>query len=122
MFERVTNPPNPSDPAISQLTVDPARADLVDIVKTAQASGQSIREPRPGASTHAVEVVITDAGADFTDCFVDSREVVDSAGGVVNNKVVTKLLKGHLIVDAGTWKVAQYDEVRRADGVTTCAA
>jgi hypothetical protein len=119
MFDRVTNPPSPSDPGISQLTVDPARADLIDGVKTLQAAGQSVREGTP-AATHAVDVVIAGTQANFTDCFVDSRVIVDSVGSVVNDKVVTKLLKGHLTIDEGAWKVAQYDEVQRRDGSASC--
>lgn len=121
-FDRVTNPPNPSDPLIAQYSVDPARADLVDGVNTLQASGQSIREPAESPSSHDVTVTLVADRANFSDCFVDARVIVDASGATVNDKVVTKLLKGYLVRDGGAWKVAQYDETERHDGRTGCAA
>lgn len=122
VFDSVTNPPNPTDPSIVQVSVDPARADLVDGVTTLHATGQSIREPTTNASSHRVDVVVAGSRADFTDCFVDARVTVDASGNTVNDKVVTKLLKGYLVLDGGTWKVAQYNEVQRTDGATQCGA
>lgn len=122
IFDRVTNPPNPSDPSIAQYSVDPARADLIDGITTLQAAGQSIHELPNAGSSHHVDVVVDGSRANFTDCFVDARVIVDASGNTVNDKVVTKLLKGYLVVDGGSWKVAQYDEVQRRDGATGCGS
>jgi hypothetical protein len=120
MFDRVTNPPSPSDPAIAQFAVDPARADLVDGLNTLQAAGQSLTEPANNPSRHDVVVMITSSGATVSDCFVDTRVLTNGSGAVVNDNVVTKSLQGRLVVDGGQWKVAQYDELKRTDGVSAC--
>jgi hypothetical protein len=120
MFDRVTNPPSPSDPAIAQFAVDPARADLVDGLNTLQAAGQTISEPAGNPSRHDVDVTITSSGATVSDCFVDTRVISDRSGGVINDAVVTKTLRGRLVVDDGQWKVTQYDELKRTDGASAC--
>jgi hypothetical protein len=123
MFDRVTNPPSPSDPAIAQFSIDPARADLVDIVTTEQAAGQRFVRPGEAPNRHQVSVgLAADGSATFTDCYVDDGIVLDSSGNTVNSNVVTKLLRGRLAVDGGAWKVAQYDIVQRWDGAMKCDA
>jgi hypothetical protein len=123
MFDRVTNPPNPADPSIRQFSIDPARADLVDIVTTEQAAGQTFKRPGDAPNRHRVSIdAVANGSATFTDCYVDDGIVLDASGNTVNNKVVAKLLRGRLAVDGGAWKVAQYDVVQRWDGATQCSA
>jgi hypothetical protein len=69
MFDRVTNPPSPADPGIAQFSVDPARANLVDIINTAQAAGQHFVRPDSATQRHTVVIDSAAGGnASFTDC------------------------------------------------------
>ncbi|MGH9244380.1 MAG: hypothetical protein ACRD29_08690 [Acidimicrobiales bacterium] len=125
MFFRVNDPPAVDDPAIAELATGPARDALLSIVSENQANGDSYRFPEGSVTSHEIEVLaIEEATAEFEDCWVDDGLVVDTATGEVRGggTPVTRLLVGTMVLEAGRWKVFEYEPIDEVEGIDGCAA
>jgi hypothetical protein len=123
MLDRVAAVPDASDSELAQRIAEPALSDIVEQLRIRNANGQHTEVRAPELDRHEVRAVAIEGGAAIvTDCFVDGRVVVDAAGQVVDDKVVTKALRATFESSSGSWKVATIETVDQQDGVGSCGA
>ncbi len=123
MVKRLNGAPNPDDPQISQLAVDPSASAIRALLTSRLSQGLVERYDGVPYSVTATIGGVDAQVATFTGCIVDGALLVDSATGQVQNDAVsTSSITGVLAMDNGSWKVSRYDVIKKVDGVVPCDA
>jgi hypothetical protein len=124
MGDRLFAAPDPNDPEIATRLVEPALTDLRDKLATRLATGKFTRAPNdPLDYSHTITSVnVQGSSAVVQDCFVDGLVIVDGAGNILNNDVVTDRVTGTLTLVDGSWKISMTKTVSEEKGRTTCGA
>ncbi len=115
--------PNPSDPALAEVSASPELERLVQSIQEKADAGQAIRageqdlaEIRVGFVEHA------DDSASAAVCSIDDGVIyVVETGEIVNDDVVTHNYRVDLVLIGEVWKVAEIVRVQQWEGVSGCA-
>jgi hypothetical protein len=122
MADRLFGAPDPDDPELSELAVEPLLSKLKDQLSTKRSEGHRYIVSAGRRNDHVVlSVSVDDGSGEISDCFVDGRTEVDSSNGVVDNAVATKLAQATLALDGMHWKVKDVQFVQETEGVSGCA-
>jgi hypothetical protein len=124
-FERASA--QPVDPTsrelLERMTGDQARL-VVRNLEEMRASGQAARRPTNSQSRHQVSAteLQADGSVRIVDCQVDDVIVYDTnTGAVINDAVITNLVRATMVQDGNAWKVALAERTKKWPGAVECA-
>lgn len=117
----VTTEPDPDDPDLHRLALDPVLGKLKDNLGTMQAENHIV-EMGPRTSHHVISVVLTDPSTvTIRACDVaDDRTVDLDDGSVVVEGLVARLVEATVKLDGEAWKVSDLATLERSSGEDTC--
>jgi hypothetical protein len=118
----VTESPNPNDPELARLAVDPVHGTVRDSLATLQAENQLWQQGDRNSHSTTLPLIESDGLATLRDCLVEDDVLVDlDDGSVVRTQpLATRTLEVTLAPQGGTWVVAAIDEVAVVDGEVPC--
>ncbi len=122
-WEEANNPPNPDHPGLAKYATGPALAQARAVLADFQARGLVARRPVNSQTRWSPKVLsINENWAEVENCSVDDvQQLVASTGEVVNGAVVTHLFLHRLVLEDGSWRVAETKELQKWEGVVGCA-
>lgn len=123
-FERASEIPDPLWPGLKLTATGAELKEAFDQLQAWKVSGRVASYPGPVSRHRRPDVVsFDDTSAILRHCEVDDGQVkVASTGEVVNDQVVTLLLRVKMSVEDSRWKVAETTVEQRWEGVAGCAA
>src|SRR5690606_4312907 len=120
MFRRLRENPDPDDPEIAQRTTGKTKAALMSSQATAKTLGERAEfGPETDIAVLTVDLVGTDAAVGRS-CVHESLTLTNSAGVRAGPTVTALLVDYKLTDDAGRWRVASSEEVKRYSGQHPC--
>jgi hypothetical protein len=121
VYRLLTTNPDPDDPELQRLAIDPALSNLRDSLATAQAENHVV-QPGPRTSHNVMSVVAeSSTRAVLRDCSVGNDTTVDvDDGTVVSQGLSTRVLEATLERRNGQWVVSDVATVELVDGEVTC--
>jgi hypothetical protein len=121
VYRLLTTNPDPDDPELQRLAIDPALSNLRDSLATAQAENHAV-QPGPRTSHNVISVVAeSSTRAVLRDCSVGNDTTVDvDDGTVVSQGLSTRVLEATLERRNGQWVVSDVATVELFDGEVTC--
>jgi hypothetical protein len=117
------DPPNPNDPRLAQVEVNPQLSETRQAMRTYQEKGIVVRLPKHSLSSHRPVVSFSAEGqaATVVDCSVDdSVQLVRATGAVVDGVTQTLLIRSQMARLNGIWKVAASTTLQTWIGATRC--
>jgi hypothetical protein len=122
VYELLTTDPNPDDPDLQRLAVDPVLGDLTDNLATMQAEnhiverGDQTRQEVLGVS------VLSGEAATIKVCSVGNDRTIDrDDGAVVDEGMSARIVDVSLLRSAdGTWQVSELATTQIFDGAVEC--
>jgi hypothetical protein len=122
VYELLTTDPNPDDPDLQRLAVDPVLGDLTDNLATMQAEnhiverGDQTRQEVLGVS------VLSGEAATIKVCSVGNDRTIDrDDGAVVEEGMSARIVDVSLLRSAdGTWQVSELATTQIFDGAVEC--
>jgi hypothetical protein len=118
----VTESPNPNDPELARLAIDPVLGTVHDSVATLQAENQLWQQGDRNSHSTTSPVIGSNGLATLGDCLVEDDVLVDlDDGSVVRTQpLATRTLEVTLTPQGDSWAVAAIDEVAVVDGEVPC--
>jgi len=122
VWTRANDPPNPELPDLAGI----ATAGQLELLRTSIRAnadkGVRFEEPNPTRRSHKFTIV--DASPDqvvIRDCTVDdgvSRDI--ETGALIDDSLATYLFKATLVLEGGSWKLADNERLGKWPGITNC--
>ena len=117
----LTTDPDPDDPDLARLAIDPVLGTVRDSLTTMQAENHLVE--RGARTSHRVLSVVSD-GADVAvlrDCSVGNDTTIDQDdGSIVAEGLSTRVLEVMLDLVDEQWRVSSISTVERLDGEVPC--
>jgi hypothetical protein len=120
MVDRLVADPDPENPQIGEMAVDPARQRLIDSLSGFQSAGHVARSGDLYA--HVVtDVAVNGDTATLRDCAVDDSSLVEAdSGEVVEQEVVTTSVEAVLIREGSAWLLKELNPIESWEGAVPC--
>ncbi len=118
---RANNPPNPDYPDLAKVATGAELETVRTAIRKKILDGTYTRLPEGSHYRHrpALEKM-TEAGASVRDCAVDDSQIVDAAGHLVNDDVLTQLLISTVTRSGESWQVVSVHEQQQWLGDVEC--
>jgi hypothetical protein len=113
--------PDPHDPDLSRLAVDPVLSSVQDSLTTQRAENQLWR--KGDRTSHDVsEPLRTADGISLMDCLVENDDLIDQDDGLVvrSTPLTTRELDVLVVESAHGWAVSEIDTSRKVEGEVAC--
>lgn len=121
VYRLVTTTPDPDDPNLSRVAVDPVLGDVRDSLSTMKAENHIVQL---GSRTSHRVMSITFADPDkavLRDCSVGNDTTIDQDdGSIVSEGLSTRVLEATLISIDGAWAVSKIGTIAKFDGEVPC--
>jgi hypothetical protein len=116
-----TESPDPDDPDLLRLAVDPVLSSVRDGMTTQRAENQ-IWERGDRTSHEVGTVEPTQSGMRLHDCVVENDVLIDQDDGTIVEAIplTTRALEVTLVPTADSWAVSEVATTQRHDGETSC--
>jgi hypothetical protein len=117
----VTIAPNPDDPDLARLAIDPVLGNIRDSLSTMQAENHLV-QLGPRTSHRVMSVNLRDPDvAVLRDCSVGNDTTIDQDDGtIVGEGLSTRVLEATIRAVDGQWLVSSIETVTRLDGEVPC--
>lgn len=117
----LTTDPNPDDPDLARLAMDPVLSDIQDNLTTMKAENHIV-ERGPRTSQRVMSISISEpGGALLRACSVGNDTRIDQDDGtIIDEGLSTRVLEATMQLDGDMWRVSEIATVERFDGEAPC--
>lgn len=117
-----TQDPNPDDPALARLAVDPVLSAVRDSLTTQRAEHHVWQRGDRTAHSVSGTSVGADGSVSLDDCLVENDVLIDNDDGSVveTQPLTTRTLAVTLVAQDGGWAVSRVETVAKVDGEASC--
>ena len=119
----VTHDPNPDDPALAELAIDPVLSTMRDSVTTLRSENQVWQQGDRNSHQVFEQQMDGDSRVVLQDCLVENDVLIDRDSGAVveTQPLATRTLEVGMARQGNSWVVATIDIVDEVAGEVPCA-
>ena len=117
------DPPNPDDPQLSAVAVDPLLSGTRQSIEQHLQRGERVTLPKEPLYRHDATATLnpSNSSAEVQDCATDDSIVEDAATGkVIDGSVETQLIEAQMVLTPSGWRASRTTFVKSWPGVVAC--